>query len=260
MSAGPAPARRARAPHAEERLRRAAVVAPPRRVSGAAHPRAVPAPVPPPLGRWADALRALPDARWVDRLLRGRAWIALIAAALIGIVAMQVHLLKLNSGIGRAVESAATLERQNAGLRHTVARLSSRERILAEAGKQGLVLPPAGDVRYVRTRADRDVRAAVKTMRAPDPPAPPVAATTATPTGVAATPDPATATATATSTATTTTPTATATPTTTAAPTATSTPAAPAVTPDPAPAVTPDPAAAAAPATAATGAAVAPEG
>jgi cell division protein FtsL len=176
VSAGPAPARRARAPHphraADERLRRAAVAAPPRRVSGPARPRAVPAPAPPPFGRWADGLRALPDARWVERLLRGRAWIALIAVALIGIVAMQVHLLKLNAGIGRAVETTATLERQNAVLRSTVAGLSARERIQAEAAEMGLAMPPAGDVRYVRARGPRDVRSALKTMRAPDPPAP----------------------------------------------------------------------------------------
>jgi cell division protein FtsL len=142
----------------------------------------VPAPAPPPFGRWADGLRALPDARWVDRLLRGRAWIAIVAVALIGIVAMQVHLLKLNAGIGRAVETTATLERQNAALRTTVAGLSARERIQAEAAELGLAMPPAGDVRYVRARGPRDVRSAVKTMRAPDP-APAVATAAPAPTG-----------------------------------------------------------------------------
>jgi cell division protein FtsL len=144
---------------------------PPRRVSGSValpRARAGVAPPPAPFGRWNDALRGLPDARWLDRLLRGRAWIALIAVALIGIVAMQVHLLKLNGGIGRAVEHSATLERQNSELRSAVAALSSQERIQGAAAQLGLVMPPAGDVRYVRARGPVDARRAVKTMRTPN--------------------------------------------------------------------------------------------
>ena len=61
-----------------------------------------------------ERLRALPESRFVDRLLRGRAWIWLIGLMLGGIVAMQVSLLKLNSGIsaqrraGRRRSSAST--------------------------------------------------------------------------------------------------------------------------------------------------------
>jgi len=169
VSAGPAPL-----PEHGARVRGGATALPPRRVSGPARgPRAVPVPAgppPSPAGRWAQALRALPDARWVDRLLRGRAWILLIALALIGIVAMQVHLLKLNGGIGRAIEHAATLERQNAELRGAVARLESQERIQTAAGALGLTMPSAGDVRYLQARGARDARRAVRVMRAPDPP------------------------------------------------------------------------------------------
>src|ERR687884_1161807 len=63
-----------------------------------------------------ERLRALPDHRMVDRLLRGRAWIWLIGIMLGGIVAMQVSLLKLNAGISNAVTTASTLERVNADL------------------------------------------------------------------------------------------------------------------------------------------------
>ena len=128
---------------------------------------ALPAPGVP---RRADALRRLPDAKWLDRLLRGQGWIVLIGIALIGIVAMQVHLLKLNAGIGRAVEHSSTLERQNADLRADVSRLSAPERIQQVAGRLGLVMPAAGDVRYVTARKGGvDARRAAKVMRAPNP-------------------------------------------------------------------------------------------
>ena len=57
----------------------------------------------------------------LDRLLRSRLWIWALGALLGGIVAMQVSLLKLNSGISRAVETTTTLERQNADLEAGIA-------------------------------------------------------------------------------------------------------------------------------------------
>ena len=124
------------------------------------------------LPRAADALRRLPDSRWLDRLMRGQTWIVLIGIALMGIVAMQVSLLKMNAGIGRAVEHSSTLERQNADLRAAVSTLSSEERIQREAATMGFVMPPAGDVRYVKARGAEDARRAAKTMRPPSAPQP----------------------------------------------------------------------------------------
>jgi hypothetical protein len=130
MSAGPATAHRS-ATH-RPGVRRPVGPRGPRRVSGPARGRArtlppratAPAPsvaLPQPLvPRVLDVLRGLPDARWLDRLVRGRAWILVIGIALIGLVAMQVSMLGMNAGIGRAVERTATLERQNADLRATV--------------------------------------------------------------------------------------------------------------------------------------------
>jgi cell division protein FtsL len=110
----------------------------------------------------------LPDARWLDRLVRGRAWIAIIALALIGLVFMQVTMLGMNTGIGQAVEEAGRLERQNAALRQQVAQLASEERIQREAEAMGLVMPAAGDVRYLRSHgAEADARRAARVMRAP---------------------------------------------------------------------------------------------
>jgi hypothetical protein len=140
---------------------------PQRRVSGPiVRPRPVPAPAP--VTGVFERLRALPDHRVVDRLLRGRAWICLIGVALMGIVAMQVSLLKLNAGISRAVEASSTLERQNSGMEASIARLASGERIRAAADQRGMVTPAAGAVHYVRVRpGPGDARRAVRRMRSP---------------------------------------------------------------------------------------------
>ena len=114
-----------------------------------------------------ERLRALPEHRMVDRLLRGRAWIWLIGIMLGGIVAMQVSLLKLNSGISRAVTAAGTLERANADLETEVARLSSGERIQTTAADEGMVAPPAGDVAYLTARPGMDPGLAVDRMQSP---------------------------------------------------------------------------------------------
>ena len=190
MSASPAPSHRTR-------VRRAPAPRGPRRISGpstrtpaareqarlartsramtgggaVALPRPGAARTPDFVPRAVDALRRLPDNRWLDRLLRGQAWIVVIGIALMGIVAMQVSLLKMNAGIGRAVEHSATLERQNADLRAAESTLSSEERIQREAAAMGLVMPQAGDVRYVTARGAEDARRAAKVMRPPVAPA-----------------------------------------------------------------------------------------
>ena len=138
----------------------------PRRVSGpTAKPRVAPAPKP--VTSVFERIRALPESRVIDRLLRGRVWICFVGVALMGIVAMQVSLLKLNSGISRAVETSATLERQNSGMEASIARLASGERIRAAADRRGMVTPQAGAVKYVRVRGADDASRAVRRMRAP---------------------------------------------------------------------------------------------
>jgi cell division protein FtsL len=114
-----------------------------------------------------ERVRALPDHRVIDRLLRGRVWICFVGVALMGIVAMQVSLLKLNSGIGRAVETTATLERQNSEMEASIARLASGERIRAAADKRGMVTPAAGEVHFLRVRPGQDATRAARRMRAP---------------------------------------------------------------------------------------------
>jgi hypothetical protein len=179
-------ARRARAPRPGARPA-------PRRMSGPLGPRvsagggvALPRPrrrtLPPFVGDLLARLRALPEHRLLDRLIGGRTWIPLIAVALAGIVFLQVALLRLNAGIGRAVEQATTLERQNAALRAGNAELSAGGRVRAAAARAGLVDPTAGSPRFLAV-APRDAARAARTMTAPGTGAPAVDASAAVATG-----------------------------------------------------------------------------
>jgi hypothetical protein len=155
------------------RLGRAGQVAPriPRRTSGPARPRTATVPPPTPRPRQAppvlQTLRRVPDARVLDRLLRGRGWIALIAVALLGIVFMQVSLLKLNAGISRAVSQSDGLERDNSQLRAAISGLDVEARIQETAALTGLKMPAAGDVRYLDARQVDAARAA-RSITPPD--------------------------------------------------------------------------------------------
>jgi hypothetical protein len=171
-----------------------------------------------------ERLGRLPDHRVVDGLLRSRGWIIVIGVLLGGIVAMQVSLLKLNSGISRAVEASSTLERQNADMQANIARLSSGQRVSGNAAKENMVFPPAGDVRYLDVRPSRDASLASKRMTAPSAAAQALMAAGGH--GAATTAATATTTASAPSSTTTpaTTPTSTTTPTTATAPASATTP------------------------------------
>lgn len=183
--------------HGRVAARRTAARRPPRRVSGPAgpvaragaaaaavalpqpvtrpsappqpRPRAVPRPAQPGATRGARALgrlRALPDHRLLDRLIGGRVWIVLLGALLAGIVTMQLALLRLNAGIGAAVERSAALEQRNAELRLEISRLSDSARIVAHGTQMGLVTPPQGSPRFLTATAG-DARRALTTMRVP---------------------------------------------------------------------------------------------
>ncbi|MET0686894.1 MAG: hypothetical protein ABW060_16365 [Solirubrobacteraceae bacterium] len=132
-----------------------------RRVSGPVTRRPVAVPGGAVVGRQTAfaRVRALPDSRWLDRALRGRLWIWLLGVALLGVVGMQVSLLKLNSGIGRAVETSVTLERQNAALEASIARLSDTNRVQVGAAGLGMLVPAPGDVGYLDSRPSDPARA-----------------------------------------------------------------------------------------------------
>jgi cell division protein FtsL len=116
---------------------------------------ALPRPQYAPLGpRLVAFASTLPDRSVVERMIRGRVWIGVLAFLLIGLVAMQVSLLKLNAGIGGAVERSSALERANGELRAQVSQLQSGERIQEGAAALGMVMPPAGQISYLRSGHD----------------------------------------------------------------------------------------------------------
>ena len=141
----------------------------PRRVSGPSRRLAPAGSAAIPRGRTGafERLSRIPDHRVVDRLLRGRACILLIGLMLGGIVAMQVSLLRLNTGISRAVQTQETLVRQNATLQAAIAEGTSGEKIAAAAAALNMVDPPAGETRYLTARPEKDPRRAVRRMRPP---------------------------------------------------------------------------------------------
>jgi hypothetical protein len=162
----PAPARSQRRIHARHAPHA------PRRVSGPVQRRLVPAPAGPAglprrgtTGFFAR-VRALPDHRLLDRLLRSRLWIWALGIALLGVVTMQVSLLKLNSGISRAVETTTTLERHNAALEEAITRLTATDRIQTGAEALGMRMPAAGDVGYLHA-GPNDADRAVSRMQPP---------------------------------------------------------------------------------------------
>jgi cell division protein FtsL len=166
------------------RPRRPAAAPPPRRVSGPAPkakpskraaprsrqgPAARPRPAEPLVVRLAARAVALAEAPILDRLIRGRLWIGIVAFGLMGIVFMQVSMLKLNTGISRAVATEQTLERQNSALQEAVSRLDGGARIQALAAEQGMVQPAAGQVHYLRVHGTTDARLAAQRIRPPAP-------------------------------------------------------------------------------------------
>jgi hypothetical protein len=160
------PTQTARTRHAA-RPRTAARPAHVRRVSGPLRPAPVGAPVRRGTTGVFERIRALPEHRVVDGLLRGRAWIWLVGLLLGGIVAMQVSMLKLNTGISRAVTTMGTLERQNANLEADIARLSASERVRDAALAEGMVAPPAGSMEFLTARPERDPAQAARRMQPP---------------------------------------------------------------------------------------------
>jgi hypothetical protein len=149
---------------------RRAPVRHPRRISGPARParttrpaRAAPAARPasrtagartaaPPRGlalHAIDRYARLADSSLLDRLVRGRLWIGLLAFALIGIVAMQLMVLKLNAGIGATLTRAAELQRANAQLGIEAATADGEGRVEPLAAAQGMTFAAPGSVHFV---------------------------------------------------------------------------------------------------------------
>jgi hypothetical protein len=146
----------------------------PRRVSGPARTgtAARPAQLPSQAGGIAlgvlGALDGLARHRRLDRVLRGRTSIGLVAFALIGIVTLQLGLLKLNSSIGHTLERESLLQRQNAALSIENSELTAGDRVESRAAQMGMQLVSVGSLRFLSARPRADAgRAAVALRKAP---------------------------------------------------------------------------------------------
>jgi cell division protein FtsL len=112
------------------------------------------------------ALESLSRHRLLDRLIRGRTWIALVAFALIGIVTMQLGLLKLNGGIGRALEQDALLQRENAALSIENSELAAGSRVQSLAARLGMESVPSGALRFLAANPLLDASRAAAALSA----------------------------------------------------------------------------------------------
>jgi hypothetical protein len=105
--------------------------------------------------------------RLLDRLIRSRSWIALVAFSLIGIVAMQLWLLKLNGGIGRAIEHEGYLQRTNAALSAEDSAMSAGDLIEQQAAAAGMTIMAPGKLIFLHTRGAMDERLAAARLAQP---------------------------------------------------------------------------------------------
>ena len=84
------------------------------------------------------------------RAFSGRRLILLLGAALIGLVFLQVNLLRINTTMSADVEKAQMLQRDNASKRALIAQMGAGRRIEDAAAGLGMVMPAATEVCYLR--------------------------------------------------------------------------------------------------------------
>jgi hypothetical protein len=116
--------------------------------------------------RVSDALGALTrvaDHGLLDRLIRGRLWIGLIAFALIGIVAMQLVVLRLNTEVGKGLERKANLQREISSLQVATSALTAAEHVQSEALRRGMQAATS-DVSQFLTARPADLASAARLL------------------------------------------------------------------------------------------------
>jgi hypothetical protein len=118
--------------------------------------------------RAAAFLRSLPDHMLVDRLVRGRAWISVLGVMLVGIVAMQVEVLKLGASFGRSMQRTSALTTRNELLRASVASLGDDQRIEKLAAGMGMIMPAPDAVGFLSATRGGDAQQAIANIHAPD--------------------------------------------------------------------------------------------
>jgi hypothetical protein len=99
-----------------------------------------------------EAVSRLSEHRLLDRLIRGRIWIGLVAFALIGIVTLQLGLLRLNAGIGHALARETSLQRENAALSIENSELAAGDLVESSAARLGMEMVPVAALRFLSAR------------------------------------------------------------------------------------------------------------
>jgi cell division protein FtsL len=117
----------------------------------------------------AGFVRTLPDRALLDRIVRGRLWIPLLGVLLVGIVAMQVEVLKLNAGIGRAMIRTASLQTQNQRLRDTVSQQADPHRLMTAAAEEGMHVPAPSQPKFLPHATGSQLARALANIHPPDP-------------------------------------------------------------------------------------------
>jgi cell division protein FtsL len=115
----------------------------------------------------AQSLSGLSRNRSLDRLIRSRTWIALIAFALIGIVTLQLLVLRLNADIGHALVRETQLQRENVALSIESSELAAGERVESQAAHLGMELVPEGSLRFLTSNPGGDIARAAAALKAP---------------------------------------------------------------------------------------------
>ena len=141
--ARPAPAgRRARpAPRARSRQAPAARLVRPAVAGAALFPQAA--------VRSAGAVRDISDSTLIMRLTRGRGWIAVLGALLVGIVALNVVSLSLTAGAGATSLQINELKTEISALHAQIDERLSAARVEGEATQLGLAIPDPTAITYL---------------------------------------------------------------------------------------------------------------
>ena len=105
--------------------------------------------------RGVGAVKDFSDSSLIMRLTRGRGWIGVLGALLVGIVALNVLSLSLSAGSGRLSLQIDELKTQNSALRAQIDERLSASRVEAEALRLGLAVPDPKEITYL-SAADGD--------------------------------------------------------------------------------------------------------
>ena len=142
--AKPRSTRRAPAPRTRSRQAPAARLVRPAVAGAALFPQAA--------VRSAGAVRDISDSTLIMRLTRGRGWIGVLGALLVGIVALNVVSLSLTAGSGRVSLQIDELKTEVSALHAQIDERLSAARVEAEASRLGLAVPDPKAITYLNAK------------------------------------------------------------------------------------------------------------